>query len=301
MKDKHIAAPSDTAHPLTDEYVNAVIQHNGYGSSQAVIARLYQWMGRHGGENSASLLIYEAYKALSKLNRPVADERAAFEAWNSMHGQYRRSDAYQRLDNGNYVEWPVEHGWRVWQARAALASAPVAGDGKTRVPGDQLGGPAVAWDDGAQSDPNRPESRASIESKGGALAPVAGEAQPVCWIEKVELESVRDEGGDAWVYWCPAGHVAEHDEMPLYAAPQASEAVRDAAFEAVRKRLCAIPRFSFYLDDDGVVRRVEGRSGNWIEFDTVHALFDPVSVDAALSAQPGAQKEQHTDGGAVYG
>ncbi|MDQ1758980.1 hypothetical protein RAS14_04410 [Achromobacter aegrifaciens] len=70
-----------------------------------------------------------------------------------------------------------------------------------------------------------------------------------------------------------------------------SEAVRDAAFEAVRKRLCAIPRYSFYLDDDGVVRRVEGRSGNWIEFDAVHELFDPVAVDAALSAQPGAQRK----------
>lgn len=65
---------------------------------------------------------------ISQLRAPVADERAAFEAWNSMHGQYRRSDAYQRLDNGNYMEWPVEHGWRVWQARAALASAPVAGE-----------------------------------------------------------------------------------------------------------------------------------------------------------------------------
>lgn len=67
---------------------------------------------------------------------------------------------------------------------------------------------------------------------------------------------------------------------------------RDAAFEAVRKRLCAIPRYSFYLDDDGVVRRVEDRSGSWIEFDAAHELFDPVAVDAALSAQPGAQKEQ---------
>lgn len=70
-------------------------------------------------------------------------------------------------------------------------------------------------------------------------------------------------------------------------------AMRDAAFEAVRKRLCAIPRYSFYLDDDGVVRRVEGRSGNWIEFDAAHELFDPVAVDAALAAQ----KHPRTDGG----
>lgn len=64
------------------------------------------------------------------------------------------------------------------------------------------------------------EARAALAS-----APVAGEAQPVCWIEKDVLESVRDEGSDAWVYWRPADHVAESDEMPLYAAPQASEAV----------------------------------------------------------------------------
>lgn len=70
-------------------------------------------------------------------------------------------------------------------------------------------------------------------------------------------------------------------------APAAGDAQidRDAAFEAVRKRLCAIPRYSFCLDDDGVVRRVEDRSGNWIEFDAAHELFDPVCVDAAIAAQ----------------
>ncbi len=55
----------------------------------------------------------------------------------------------------------------------------------------------------------------------------------------------------------------------------------DAAFEAVRKRLCAMQRYSFVLDDDGVVRRVHDRTGNWIEFDEAHALLDPVAVDAA--------------------
>lgn len=70
-------------------------------------------------------------------------------------------------------------------------------------------------------------------------------------------------------------------------APAAGDAQidRDAAFEAVRKRLCAIPRYSFYLDDDGVVRRVEGRNGNWIEFDAAQELFDPVCVEAAIAAQ----------------
>ena len=30
-----------------------------------------------------------------------------------------------------------------------------------------------------------------------------------------------------------------------------------------------------------VVRRVEDRTGRWIEFDDAHELFDPVAVDAA--------------------
>ena len=62
---------------------------------------------------------------------------------------------------------------------------------------------------------------------------------------------------------------------------QADSVLEDAAFEAVRKKLCALPRYSFVLDDDGVVRRVQDRTGNWIEFDEAHALLDPVAVDAA--------------------
>lgn len=55
----------------------------------------------------------------------------------------------------------------------------------------------------------------------------------------------------------------------------------DAAFEAVRRGLCNIPRYSFALDSRGNLRRCEDKSGNWIEFDAAHALFDPVAVDAA--------------------
>lgn len=81
----------------------------------------------------------------------------------------------------------------------------------------------------------------------------------------------------------------------LYLAPQpapaplsddAKDVVRDAAFEAVRKKLCALPRFSFLSDGYGV-RRVPDKSGSWIAFDAAHELFDPVAVDAALAAQGG--------------
>ena len=53
--------------PLSDEYVNAVIRQHGYHSPEAVIARLGRWIGLNGGENSITLLMYEAHKALSKL------------------------------------------------------------------------------------------------------------------------------------------------------------------------------------------------------------------------------------------
>ncbi|MDH2234659.1 hypothetical protein N5K37_32635, partial [Delftia tsuruhatensis] len=62
-------------------------------------------------------------------------------------------------------------------------------------------------------------------------------------------------------------------------------AARDAAFEAVRQRLCKVPRWSFHLDSRGNIRRVDDASGNWIEFSAAHQLFDPVAVDAAIAAR----------------
>jgi len=120
------------------------------------------------------------------------------------------------------------------------ASAPVAGDGKTRVPGDHLGGPVVAWDDGAQSVPNRPESRASTESKGGALGPVAGEVRmPTGYrVKVVDGHGYRitpPTGGD-WVAHSdtPAGDLI----AALLAAPQVSAVTLDAAVEAFERSAC---------------------------------------------------------------
>ncbi|NMK45553.1 hypothetical protein [Achromobacter sp. Bel] len=104
-----------------------------------------------------------------------------------------------------------------------------------------------------------------------ASAPVAGEAQPVCWIERAQLENVRDEGDDAWVYWRGTGHAAEPDEVPLYAAPQASEAVRDAALEEAASLL-------------------ERNRKTWVSVRAAYEIRALKSHSAALSAQPGAQK-----------
>jgi hypothetical protein len=75
--------------------------------------------------------------------------------------------------------------------------------------------------------------------------------------------------------------------MQQPAPQQEAQDATVAAFEAVRKKLCTLPRYSFVLDDDGLVRRAPDRTGNWIEFDEAHALFDPLSVDAAIAAQGG--------------
>ena len=75
------------------------------------------------------------------------------------------------------------------------------------------------------------------------------------------------------------------------AAPAAQGDALDAAFEAVRQRLCELQRYSFVPNDNGVVRRVQDRVGNWIEFDDAHALFDPVAVDAARAAKEGGEHD----------
>lgn len=65
----------------------------------------------------------------------------------------------------------------------------------------------------------------------------------------------------------------------------------DGAFEAVRRQLCKLPRYSFFLADRGNIRRHQAKTGNWLDFEQVHTLFDPVSVDAALDAMRAGREE----------
>jgi hypothetical protein len=102
----------------------------------------------------------------------------------------------------------------------------------------------------------------------------------------------------------PAGRrKAALHSIPLYAAPvgQAEDAgrqkERDEAFEAVRQRLCKLQRYSFWLVDGGVKRMPE-RYGNWLDFEDVHKLFDPVVVDAAVAAMAAQQAVQSQPGDA---
>lgn len=88
---------------------------------------------------------------------------------------------------------------------------------------------------------------------------------------------------------CPKCHheyrlIADATLAATQPAAQGMDA-RDAAFEAVRKAFCKLQRYSFFLDGAGNVRRCADHCGNWVEFDAVHTLFEPQSVDAALAAQ----------------
>jgi hypothetical protein len=58
----------------------------------------------------------------------------------------------------------------------------------------------------------------------------------------------------------------------------------DAAVEALRKAMCALPRYSFLLNGGGVCR-VEDSSGRWIEWDEAHKLFDSEVVDWLLAKE----------------
>lgn len=58
----------------------------------------------------------------------------------------------------------------------------------------------------------------------------------------------------------------------------------DAVVEALRKAMCALPRYSFLLNDGGVCR-VEDSSGRWIELTEAHKLFDPEVVDWLLAKE----------------
>lgn len=137
-----------------------------------------------------------------------------------------------------------------------------------------------------------------VESKGYSAVMLPGEHEP----EADYLASGRTERGTSHMVVMNDGKLV-FDPHPSNAglssvqcvwllakraAPQQeAQDATVAAFEVVRKKLCTLPRYSFVLDDDGLVRRVQDRTGNWIEFDEAHALFDPVAVDAALAAQGG--------------
>jgi hypothetical protein len=125
-----------------------------------------------------------------------------------------------------------------------------------------------------------------------AAAPAhPAEGVPALNLETLEMPTnPHSAAGDpvSHVAWAAgAGAVFAAVEAALAATQPAAQGMdaRDAAFEAVRKTFCKLQRYSFFLDSRGNVRRCADHSGNWVEFEAVHTLFEPQSVDAALAAQ----------------
>lgn len=97
----------------------------------------------------------------------------------------------------------------------------------------------------------------------------------------------RLEGRAAPVSFLRAADLMERAAVALASQLMHDKRDYDEAIEAVRICFCKLPRYSFLISAGGV-RRAENKSGNWVEWDQVHALFELVVVDAALaSAQAG--------------
>lgn len=128
--------------------------------------------------------------------------------------------------------------------------------------------------------------------KGLAEAKVALREYDQAWplrdqIGKALAEGLHEAGPET--DWFDARNVDELADKVLAVVPLAattqSSVSRDEAFEAVRRVFCKLPRFSFLLDQKGNVCRVPTRTGNWVEFQAAHELFDPVCVDDALNTR----------------
>lgn len=72
---------------------------------------------------------------------------------------------------------------------------------------------------------------------------------------------------------------------------EVDDEVLKTVLDALRKAMCALPRYSFLLNSGGGVSRVEDISGRWIEWDEAHKLFDLEMVDCLLAATTGVHNE----------
>ena len=233
--------------PLSDDYVNAVIGQHGYDSPETVIARLWQWIGLNGGENCVTLLMCEAHKALSKLR---AEGVQAGEPIGFVDPLYVAGRQRGMKWNAKIYDAPTEEATS--PLYAALASAPVA---------DEFEREALRRDERL-----REAAATFLNAYRARYGGIYGQIKKHAPLQDEVL-------GLAF---------AAREAPPAdNAAPQASEAVRDArsvleAWQAVCDRI--VDQYG------GVVAGVDfaalGRANR-----------------AALAAQPGAQKHPRTDGG----
>ncbi|AVG38504.1 hypothetical protein [Achromobacter insolitus] len=247
---------------------------------------------------------------LSKLRAPVADE---LPEWKQISAKLGRGETLSPLELFIHENEPAGDDADAWrdQLDAALASAPVARP--KRAPADDWRVTAIAecleaeWD---EMTPDLAEANARIivgylidyekesaliEAK-RASAPVAGEAddeeatdawrrlalqfdghrmQALCHLRAMLADPQAHAERAAEFLAAPplSGEQVLADRIRALAAPQASEAVRDAlmAFDEAMRLCDDFPELQHHRDA---------------------LLFAVQKARAALSAQPGAQKEQ---------
>ncbi|PTW84019.1 hypothetical protein DBL07_25955 [Achromobacter mucicolens] len=207
---------------------------------------------------------------LSKLRAPVADERAAFIDWltGSYPNAYSEPEAVRLWHHGHVSALA----WKERGRRAALASAPVA---------DERTAEHIATLQRMRADyspRNGPMSELKAAALGAAIAalasaPVAGKAPPT---DDDILVLALDHGAISGAqHFGPAIRFARA-LLSQYAAPQASEAVRDADHPVFTFLLGEGPLRGVHFGD----RHPDERGAYWWRKD----------LRAAMSAQPGAQK-----------
>ncbi len=227
-----------------DPFLAAKLWRKPAEADGSLLERILEHVGEYGESMVSSALLsvrsiarrnVETRIAAELASAPVADERAAFEKWTGY-----TEDALSRDAGDGYCIKGVDNQWRAWQARAALASAPVADERDRNATISQVVGlcnsipGATTWN-AAKFMYDEMQRRAALAS-----APVAGDAQPVAWLhqcrKKPELTQVTMKKHE------PALASKGFRPVPLYAAPQASEAGRDAravleAWQAVCDRI----------------------------------------------------------------
>jgi len=155
-------------------------------------------------------------------------EREKFEAWNSVHGRYRRtSDAYEIVDGRYWVE-AVQSAWEAWQA-ACATPAPAQPDA-AEIRGDVLEEAAcicdgLTWAIDNAGQRYRREALASkcaeaIRERARAkpdplhVANERGEGEPVAWVSGKADGSVN-----FWKGWRLSPVQTLEANLPLYLRP----------------------------------------------------------------------------------
>ncbi len=225
---------------------------------------------------------------LSQLRAPVADERAAFEAaWRELNAPWPMNSRMH--DDGRYATPDIEREWRLWQARAALASVPVSGEANAalnewfdktdfiqkRIASGELPVKYLGWH---RADVMRDLIDAATQNQ---MIP----SGCILVQEADTIPHTHPEYG-------PGIFFTEDARIEFDAAPQASEAVRVAlktCGSKVFKALAAIARAegpdTRKADDPELIYREPVMD----EAVRIRQAYDELS--AALAAQPAAQAD----------